>query len=198
MTAQAKRTRRSPDLRRAEIVEAARNVFLERGYTDVGLTEVAAAGDVSRGLVYRYFPAGRPDLFLAVADGILGELQERLRYAASSPFSAAKRMEHLLAAMFAFFQDQPSSFRFLFRDVWAARDESIEAATLAARGPIAAEIASLVADSGADGSADEITATSVGILGFALANVELVLNQGADAETAWRVTCDFATARMRG
>lgn len=200
MTAQARRTRRSPDLRRAEIVEAARTVFLDRGYADVGLTEIAAAGDVSRGLVYRYFPAGRPDLFLAVADGLLGELQERLRYAASTPFSTAKRMEHLLAALFAFFQDQPEAFRFLFRDVWAARDEAIEAATVAARGPIAAEIASLVAGSGTGtgSGADEITATSVGILGFALANIELVLNQNADPETAWRVTCDVATTRLRG
>jgi AcrR family transcriptional regulator len=198
MTATAKRTRRSPDRRRAEIVEAARTVFLDRGYADVGLTEIAAAGDVSRGLVYRYFPAGRPDLFLAVADGILGELQERLRYAASAPFSPAKRIEHLLAAMFAFFQDQPAAFRFLFRDVWAARDESIEAASVAARAPMAAEIASLVASSGAAREADEITATSVGILGFALANVDLVLNQGADPETAWRVTCGVATAYMKG
>ncbi|HEY8524299.1 MAG TPA: TetR/AcrR family transcriptional regulator [Acidimicrobiales bacterium] len=190
-----KRTRRSPDERRSEIVEAARKVFLERGYADVGLTEIAAAGDVSRGLVYRYFPAGRPDLYMAVAEGILGELQERLRYAASAPFSPAKRMEHLLAALFAFFQDQPAAFRFLFRDVWAARDESIEAAAIAARAPMAAEIASLVAMAGPR-SADEVTATSVGILGFALANIELVLNQNADPETAWRVTCSFATAHL--
>lgn len=193
----AKRTRRSPDRRRAEIVEAARTVFLDRGYAEVGLTEIAAAGDVSRGLVYRYFPAGRPDLFLAVADGIFGELQERLRYASSAPFSAAKRMEHVLAALFAFFQDQPEAFRFLFRDVWAARDEAIEASTAAARAPIAAELASLVAASGATADADEVTATSVGILGFALANIDLVLNQGAEAETAWRVTCAFATTHMK-
>lgn len=191
----AKRTRRSPDERRSEIVEAARKVFLDRGYAEVGLTEIAAAGDVSRGLVYRYFPAGRPDLFLAVAEGILGELQERLRYAASAPFSPARRMEHLLAALFAFFQDQPAAYRFLFRDVWAARDESIEAASIAARAPMAAEIAGLVATSGAR-SADEVTATSVGILGFALANIDLVLNQNADPETAWRVTCGFATAHL--
>lgn len=194
----AKRTRRSPDRRRAEIIEAARTVFLDRGYAEVGLTEIAAAGDVSRGLVYRYFPAGRPDLFLAVAERIFGELQERLHYASSAPFSASKRMEHVLAALFAFFQDQPEAFRFLFRDVWAARDEAIEASTSAARAPVAAEIASLVAASGVTADASEIAVTSVGILGFALANIDLVLNQGADPETAWRVTCAFATTHMKG
>ena len=58
----------------ADIVGAARAVFLAEGYADVGLTDVAAAGEVSRGLVYRHFPRGRSELFLAVrhACGIAG------------------------------------------------------------------------------------------------------------------------------
>ena len=74
--------RKSGPARRADIVGAARAVFLAEGYADVGLTDVAAAGEVSRGLVYRHFPRGRSELFLAVTEDLLGELQERLRYAA--------------------------------------------------------------------------------------------------------------------
>jgi AcrR family transcriptional regulator len=183
-----------PSDRRAEIVAAARGVFLETGYAGVGLVEVAAAGDVSRGSIYRYFPNGRPDLFLAVTEDLLAELHGRLRYAASVPFSAAKRMEHLVAAMFAFFQEEPRAFRLLFRDVWAANEPAVEASAGAARGLLTAEIASVIADAGA--SADELTASSGGILGFALANIELALNNEIDPETAWAVTCRYAVSQL--
>ncbi|HEY2997896.1 MAG TPA: TetR family transcriptional regulator [Acidimicrobiales bacterium] len=180
--------------RRADIIHAARTIFLDQGYADVGLTDVAAAGEVSRGLVYRHFPGGRSDLFLAVTEDLLGELRERLRYAASAPFSPAKRMEHLLAALFAFFQERPDAYRFLFRDVWAAREESIEASAVAARASVLAELASVMA--GTDVPRDELEVASAGVLGFALAGVEMALAGRVEAETAWRVACRYATSQM--
>jgi AcrR family transcriptional regulator len=186
--------RKSGPARRADIVGAARAVFLAEGYADVGLTDVAAAGEVSRGLVYRHFPRGRSELFLAVTEDLLGELQERLRYAASAPFSQAKRMEQLLAALFAFFQERPDAYRFLFRDVWAAREESIEASAVAARAPLVAEIATLIA--GTDQAREEVDVASRGILGFALSAIEMALAGQVDAETAWRVACRYATSQM--
>jgi len=194
MTIDGRVLRRRPDDRRAEIVETARRVFLERGYVETGVTELAAAGEVSRSSIYRYFPAGRPDLFLAVAEDLLGELHDRLRYAAGVPFSPARRMEQLLAALFAFFQESPEAYRFLFRDVWAAREEAIAEAAMVSRAPLVAEIAGIVAGTGGD--ADELTTTSAGILGFALANVELTLTGQAEAQVAWEVTCRFATSQM--
>jgi AcrR family transcriptional regulator len=186
--------RKSAVARRADIIHAARTIFLDQGYADVGLTDVAAAGEVSRGLVYRHFPGGRSDLFLAVTEDLLGELRERLRYAASAPFSPAKRMEHLLAALFAFFQERPDAYRFLFRDVWAAREESIEASAVAARASVLAELASVMA--GTDVPRDELEVASAGVLGFALAGVEMALAGRVEAETAWRVACRYATSQM--
>ena len=157
---------------------------------------MAAAGEVSRGLVYRHFPRGRSDLFLAVTEDLLGELQERLRYAASAPFSQVRRMEHLLAALFAFFQERPDAYRFLFRDVWAAREESIEASAVAARVPLVAEIASLLA--GTEEAREEVDLASRGILGFALSAIEMALTGQIEAETAWRVASRYATSQMAG
>jgi AcrR family transcriptional regulator len=188
--------RKSGPARRADIVGAARAVFLAEGYAEVGLTDVAAAGEVSRGLVYRHFPRGRSDLFLAVTEDLLGELQERLRYAASAPFSQVRRMEHLLAALFAFFQERPDAYRFLFRDVWAAREESIEASAVAARAPLVAEIASLLA--GTEEAREEVDLASRGILGFALSAIEMALTGQVEAETAWRVASRYATSQMAG
>ena len=101
-----KRVRKNPDTRRAEIVATARQVFADTGYAESGLAEIASAAQVSKGLLYHYFPEGRPQLFVSVMQELLAEFQQRLRQAAKVPFSPRTRMEHLLAALFWFFDDQ--------------------------------------------------------------------------------------------
>jgi len=44
--------------------------------------------------------------------------------------------------------------------------------------------------------ADDLVAASSGLLGFALANVELCLAGQLEPEVAWRVTCEYATTRL--
>jgi AcrR family transcriptional regulator len=190
----AKRVRKSPDARRIELVSAATEVFAETGYVDTGFAEVAAVANVSKALLYHYFPQGRPELFVQVTKALLAEFTERLRNAAKAPFSARTRMEHLLGALFAFFDDNPQAYRLLFRDPWVAHDEVVEATAIAVRVQLAAEMAAVMAPSGLP--ADELLVASTGVLGFALANVELCLSGQLEPEVAWRVTCDYATLRL--
>lgn len=49
----------------------------ERGFDEYSLEEVAEAADVSRNLLYRYFPRGRQDLSLAVVQRVMNEIAER-------------------------------------------------------------------------------------------------------------------------
>jgi len=189
-----KRIRKNPETRRAEIVTTAREVFAVNGYAQSGLAEVASAAKVSKGLLYHYFPSGRPQLFVSVVEELVTEFQQRLRQAAKVPFSPRTRMEHLLGALFAFFDENPTAYRLLFRDPWVTHDETVEAAAIATRVQIASELAALMAGSGLP--ADDLVAASSGLLGFALANVELCLADQLTPEIAWRVTCDYATSRL--
>lgn len=189
---QRKPARRERDVRRTEIVDAARQLFLEQSFDEVGMAQVATAGAVSRPSVYRYFPGGRTEVFVAVAEAVVEEVRDRLHHATQGPFSDAKRMEHLLAALFAYFTANPAAYRLLFQDIWATRDPDVTDAVLAARGQLAAEIAGIVASSGGD--ADDVLLTSTGILGCALANLEQVFAGTVDGEAAWRVTCALAVA----
>jgi AcrR family transcriptional regulator len=190
----AKRVRKNPDTRRAEIVATARQVFASTGYAESGLAEIASAAQVSKGLLYHYFPEGRPQLFVNVMQGLLDEFQSRLRQASKMPFSPRTRMEQLLAALFGFFDENPAAYRLLFRDPWVTHDDAVEASAIATRIQIASELASLMAGTGLP--ADDLVAASSGMLGFALANVELCIGGQVDAETAWRVTCEYATSRF--
>jgi AcrR family transcriptional regulator len=189
--AATKRVRKNPDARRAEIVTAARDVFAERGYASVGLADVAAELGVSKALLYHYFPGGRPQLFVSVVEELRAELQQRLRQAARVPFSVQPRLNHLLGGLFAFFDENPSAHRLLFRDPWASGDELVEASALATRAQIAAELAAVMAPSGLP--AEDLVAASAGTLGYALANVELCLAGQLAPERAWRMTCDQTT-----
>jgi AcrR family transcriptional regulator len=191
-----KRVRKNPTARRAEIVATAREVFATAGYAESGLAEIASAAKVSKGLLYHYFPEGRPQLFVSVMQELLAEFQQRLRQAAKVPFSPRTRMEHLLAALFGFFDENPPAYRLLFRDPWVTHDGAVEASAIATRVQIASELASVMANS--DGSPDELLAASTGLLGFALANVELCLGSQIDPETAWRVTCTYALSQFGG
>lgn len=193
-TVPEKQVRRDAGARRAEIIGAARGLFLERSCSEIAMGDVAAAGSVSRALVYRYFPAGCSEVFVAVVEDLVGELHERLRPVAGAPFSEAKRMEHLLAALFTFFADNPDAYRLLFREAWASRDDDVVQAVAAARAPLVAVIAEIVGGRG--GTAQDVLLISTGILGCALANIELALAGTVDTEAAWRVTYQLAVAQL--
>jgi AcrR family transcriptional regulator len=190
-----KRVRKRPEARRAELVTAARKIFAESGYAEVGMNDVAAAASVSKALVYHYFPEGRLELLACVVDDLLAEFRERLRHAANVPFSGPTRMEHLLGALFGFFDENPAAYRLLFRDSWLAQDNTADAPSVAVRVRLASEFAAVMGSSGRP--ADDMLAASVGILGFALANVELALAGEIDPEVAWRVTCEYASIHLR-
>jgi AcrR family transcriptional regulator len=189
-----RRVRKRPDDRRAEIIATARTVFADAGYADSGFGEIAAAANVSKGLLYHYFPEGRPELYVSVAEQLLAEFQERLRLAANVPFSPRRRLEQILAALFGFLAENPATFRLLFQDPLASRDPAVQAQAVAARVQISSELAAVMAGSGLP--ADELVAVSTGVLGFALANVDLCLSGQLDPELAWRVTCRYASAEM--
>ncbi|MFN8161915.1 MAG: helix-turn-helix domain-containing protein [Solirubrobacterales bacterium] len=69
----AARTRLEPDVRREEILSAAREVFSECGYSSASMGQVAERAGVARGLVNHYFGAKR-DLYLAVVVDLASEL----------------------------------------------------------------------------------------------------------------------------
>jgi AcrR family transcriptional regulator len=58
----------SKAVRREQLVEAAMPVVAEHGLTEFALDDVAERAGVTRNLLYHYFPRGRPDVVVAVAE----------------------------------------------------------------------------------------------------------------------------------
>jgi len=70
---QAERTEGTRDA----LIEAARALFAERGYADVGTEEIVRAAGVTRGALYHHF-GGKRDLFEAVYERVESELAQRI------------------------------------------------------------------------------------------------------------------------
>lgn len=62
---------------RATLVSAARELFTERGYGDVGTEEIVRRAKLTRGALYHHF-ADKKDLFRAVHEQIEGEVMEAI------------------------------------------------------------------------------------------------------------------------
>jgi AcrR family transcriptional regulator len=96
---QAERT----EATRTALIEAARPLFAERGYSDVSAEEIVRAAGVTRGALYHHFD-GKRELFAAVYEQVEIELAERIAAGAlgtnaASPLEAMRAgVEMFLAA----------------------------------------------------------------------------------------------------
>jgi len=66
--------RLDPAERRDQILDAANELFAERGYDEVTIEDVARSAGVARGLVHHYF-GGRTEVFIGLVER-LGALRE--------------------------------------------------------------------------------------------------------------------------
>lgn len=80
------RRRLVPDERRSQLLDVGAQEFAARAYEDVRMADVAARAGVSRGLVYRYFPAKR-DLFAAIYRRASDRLLESTELASNAPMA---------------------------------------------------------------------------------------------------------------
>lgn len=91
--------RLSRDARREQLIDVAMSVVAERGLSEFSLDEIAAGADVTRNLLYHYFPRGRQDILVAVAERAGHELTDSWVTDESIPLPAR------LAANFSRFID---------------------------------------------------------------------------------------------
>ncbi|MDG2519957.1 TetR/AcrR family transcriptional regulator [Caulobacter segnis] len=80
---------------REKVLEAARTLFIQRGYEGATIRDIAQAAGMSTGAVFANF-ADKSELFDAIIKGDLEELHEQMSAAASD----AKGVEQVLLGMF--------------------------------------------------------------------------------------------------
>jgi len=93
--------------READIVDATRVLFDERGMQDVPIDDIARAVGLSRALIYRHF-SSKEELFILTVTRYLAELSERLEAAAAETGDPLARLEGVTGAFADFALEYPA------------------------------------------------------------------------------------------
>jgi len=130
--------------RRAQVLGAAREVFVEVGYHAAGMDEIADRAGVSKPVLYQHFP-GKLDLYLALLDDGIDHLLTRMDAALRSTTDNKKRVRATVAAYFAFVDDPQGAYRLVFESD-LTNENSVRSRVDRVELALAQEIATVIAE----------------------------------------------------
>jgi AcrR family transcriptional regulator len=99
--------------RRRQLLDAAMEVFVARGYHAAAMDEIADRAGVSKPVLYQHFP-GKQELYLALLDESVEQLIEAVRTALRSTTDNAQRVTATFSAYFGYVAEHRGTFRLVF------------------------------------------------------------------------------------
>lgn len=103
--------------RRKRIVQAAKKVFLEKGYFDTSIREIAVTAELSPGAIYYYF-GGIDELYAEICDESFRLINELLERQSRRRASARTKLESMSRAFLEYYRRYPEYFDlFAFSDL---------------------------------------------------------------------------------
>ncbi len=100
--------------RRAQLLEAAQDIFVESGYHSAAMDAIAERAGVSKPVLYQHFPS-KKDLYLALLDQHCTAIVDLVREALGSTDDNRARVAATIAAYFEFFDRDGAPFRLVFQ-----------------------------------------------------------------------------------
>jgi AcrR family transcriptional regulator len=107
------RRRWAPDVRRAQLLAVAEEVFTRLGYQGTAIEDIASAAGVTRTLIYKYFP-DKDAIYLECIRSARSELEESFIAAAGQHTTAEAQLRAGLGAYFTFVRDRGQRWDMLF------------------------------------------------------------------------------------
>lgn len=108
-----KNTRLEAHERRAQLLETARGVFGEYGFSATSMNDIAIAAGVTKPVLYQHF-ASKHDLFHELLVETTEDLATRMRDAIISSTSPRDQVEQGVQVYVSFFAENPYRFRVMF------------------------------------------------------------------------------------
>ncbi len=99
--------------RRAQLLDAAREVFVAQGYHAAAMDDIAEAAGVSKPVLYQHFP-GKLELYLALLDASSDALIAAVEEALEQTSDNKLRVQATVQAYFDFVDDPGGAFRLIF------------------------------------------------------------------------------------
>ncbi|GAB10014.1 putative TetR family transcriptional regulator [Gordonia araii NBRC 100433] len=106
-------TRLPRSARRLQLLDAASEIFVERGYHSAGMDEIAIHAGVSKPVLYQHFPS-KLDLYIAVVDSHAEKLVTAINDALRISTDNRQRVRAAVEAFFNFVDLDNSGYRLIF------------------------------------------------------------------------------------
>ena len=101
------------EARRAQLIDAARSVFVAQGYHAAAMDDIADRAGVSKPVLYQHFP-GKLELYLALLEISGEQLVDAVRRALASTSDNRERVHAAVGAYFEFVNDADGAYRLVF------------------------------------------------------------------------------------
>jgi AcrR family transcriptional regulator len=146
--------------RRAQLLEAALEVFVAQGYHAAAMDDIAERAGVSKPVLYQHFP-GKLDLYLALLDASCDAIIDNCRRALEATQDNKQRVAAAMEAFYDYIADQDGAFRLVFES-----DLTNEPPVRVAVDRVTSECAAMIADvihddTGLPGEAARLLAVSL-------------------------------------
>jgi len=106
------RLQQSVDLRKEDILAAARRVFDRKGFSNTRMEDIATEAEYTKRTLYRYFTS-KDQLFLTLMLQEQKRLKDYFRDAAAKEGSGFEKVCHIGKRYVTYFHDEPESFALL-------------------------------------------------------------------------------------
>jgi len=158
-------TRHQPEAeRRAQIMRAARSLFVERGFPNTRMEDVAKRAQLSKGAVYFYF-SSKAELFDALVED---EHQNTIRFleeATSDPRSASDKLIDVGTKYLNYFAGLKSPPRFfMIMGEVALREESVRTRVIEIHERFVSEVAALLQEGMDSGHFKQLDPVAVALM----------------------------------
>lgn len=163
------------EARRAQLIDAARYVFVQHGYHAAAMDDIADRAGVSKPVLYQHFP-GKLELYVALLEISGQQLVEAVRASLVSTSDNNERVQAAVGAYFKFINDPDGAYRLVFESDLTNEPEVRERVE-AIEDQCAVSIAKVIsADTGL--TDDEATLLAIGIIGTAETAARRWLREG--------------------
>jgi len=104
---------REKEVRRRQILDAAREIFFEKGFEKTTVDDIAQATELSKGAIYLYFPS-KEEIYICLMTEGAAILYNMLKKAVDVDLPADTLLRRLGHSYYSFYRDYPNYFRMMF------------------------------------------------------------------------------------
>jgi AcrR family transcriptional regulator len=110
------RKEREVEFRRKAIVEAAREVFSEKGYDGTTIDNVAEKAEFAKATLYKFFRT-KEDLYMSVVEDVFREINDIAEKAMAENLPVRQKFALFIERLITHFVDHADFFRLLMREI---------------------------------------------------------------------------------